>query len=195
VSVGSSVHVFDHGDMTFNGSAEHDESIGYSLVGGELTPDPTAVGGTFDMRITGKLGSVFYTGFEFSVGGADVRNPRTMSSGTEGHKLEPGNALYLSGGGLVGASLPIGDFTLKAEVFGGGRTMGLNLTSKYGECVTQTVAWGHGLMLEQRVAVQKWLTPWTSINAWAGTSALQDNDVAGGVYFSGHIRAFDGMGR
>jgi len=191
IGFGTSVHSFSTADMTFEGTAEHDRSISYIIVDDDLRRS-RAVGGTFDMRITGNLGRWFYTGFEVGIGGAAVANPRTMNTASD-LKLEPSRgALYLSGGALLGIAIPVDRYRLHAETFAGARTLGLSTTTEHGDCVDESVAWAHDILIESRAGVQTWLGPWWTATAWIGSDLRERADVSFGVMLQGHVRAFDG---
>jgi hypothetical protein len=47
-------------------------------------------------------------------------------------------------------------------------------------------------VVEPRMALDAWLTPDTTLTAWAGTNVLRPGDLSMGIALAAHLRAFDG---
>ncbi len=189
LAMGTSIHTFQTGKATLEGTAQHGNDVKFLAV--PMEEDTSVVGMTLDMRVTGGINKYFYVGGEANMGGAGIDNPRIQSD-VSGHRLEPiGPALYLGIGAVGGVQLPLGKFVIKGETYVGGRFLQLTMQSRLEDCVTSTYAWINQGVIEQRLAFQHWISPWVSANAWIGSNILADNDMSGGVYIQGHIRAFD----
>jgi hypothetical protein len=189
IGFGFSTHLFPTDDMRFEGTAAHDTGdIAYAVVGGDMESD-RAGAVTVDLRITGSVGHRGYVGVEGNVGGGFVEQQRIL--GPEGNELEPGIGLYASGGVVGGVALPFGDNRVRAEALVGRRLLVLTMTSYHGDCVdTQTVHDGAWLV-EPRVAIERFVTPWTTVGVSLGSNLLDQGDVSAGIYLQGHVRAYD----
>lgn len=189
LGLGLSTRTFPIDDMRFEGTAAHDTGdIAYAVVGGEMESD-RAGAVTLDLRVTGAVGHHGYVGVEGNVGAGFTDHQRIL--GPEGNELEPGPGLYASGGVVGGLALPFGDNRVRAEAMVGRRLLMLSMTSYHGDCVdTQTVHDGAWLV-EPRVAVERFVGPWTTVGVSFGSNLLERGDVSAGVYVQGHLRAYD----
>ncbi len=190
IALGSSMHAFPTGDLSFSGTANHEDTIRYRIAPEQMPDGGRAVGGALDLRVTWLTGDHVYVGIEGSIGAASVFDDRVMS-GPAGLTLDPGNALYLAGGALVGAQVPMGAYTLRAEALLGGRALGVTVTTSHDDCVADSVAWNGHTVVQPRVAAQKWLSPWATAGVWLGSDLGRDGAMSGGVFIQGHVRSFD----
>ena len=197
IELGTSVRSFGLGRLQLGGTIDHDEhgSYQYSMVGGGEGPSqPMAVAVGADLRIL--VGRRLYGGVEGSVGGisADERAMQMVTTDAmPGANLTPTVQLHLSGGAVVGARVPIGRFSLAGELMGGTRMVQVSLESQYGACVTTEYERHVTAVLEPRVRLDYWASPWVAVGAFAGTDLLSKDSQVFGVYVGGHARAFDGL--
>jgi hypothetical protein len=197
IELGTSVRSFGLGSLRLGGTIDHEEhgSYQYSMVGGGAGEgQPLAIAGGFDVRML--LGRRLYGGVEASIGGisADERAMQMVTTDAmPGATLSPTVQLHLTGGAVVGARLPLGDFQLAAEVLGGTRMVQVSLHSQYGACETTEYERHVTAVVEPRLRLDYWATPWVALGAFAGTDLLSKDSQVFGVYIGGHARAFDGL--
>ena len=106
---------------------------------------------------------------------------------------DSGPSIHAAAGALVGAQTPrVFDFQARAELFAGGRIVGLSLRERY-DCNHDGCAGllGAQWMLEPRVAVDYWAFPQVTFGAWVGSDVLHNGNVSGGLSFVLHTRTFD----
>ena len=53
------------------------------------------------------------------------------------------------------------------------------------------LAWNQDLLLEPRVGIEKWLSPWLSAGVMVGSDVLRDRDLSVTLGITGHSSAFD----
>lgn len=197
IELGTSVRSFGLGHLRLGGTIDHDEhgSYTYSMVGGgEGASEPMAIAGGLDLRILG--GRRIYGGVEASVGGirADEGSMQMVSNDAmPGATLEPTVQLHVTGGGVIGARLPLGSFQLAAELMAGTRMVQVSLHSQYGACETTEYERFVTAVVEPRLRLDYWANPWLSVGAFAGYDVLAKDSQVFGVYLGGHSRAFDGL--
>jgi hypothetical protein len=144
-----------------------------------------------EMEMSGMLSESLYLGgyASFAIGGTDARDFRQDEL-----ELSPGSVLQLSTGGLFGAVHPVGGWLLRAEGRVGLRATGVSLESRIEDCQKFSMAWDHALMIEPRVGVAKWLSPWVSVGVMVGSDLMQERDVTTIISFTGHSTPFDERG-
>jgi hypothetical protein len=197
VEVGTSVRTLATGRMSFHGEVDHGDMGGYRF---SMTPrDSDAVDAAavaFDLRALG--GRTLYGGAELSVGGVSTASSLDMTltiddPAAQAAETSPELSLFVSSGVFAGVRTRLGPITLSGEAFGGVRLISAHVESRYGECVTTATATDVSPAAELRARADLWVSPWFSLGAFAGQDILQPEVRALGVYFGGHVRAFDGM--
>jgi hypothetical protein len=174
LGLGMSVRMFDSALVRSSGDAAPRARL--RLLEG-LPADPGITALTLDIRITGRVGPLFYLGAEGSIGGAELDEP------------DLADGVYLGGGGVAGIAVPLGGVTLRGEAVYGARVVAVSTPTGYGFHDQD----GRDVQrfFESRLAVQTWVGPWTSIGASLGSNLLAERDVSAGVFLQGHLRAFD----
>ena len=168
VGMGISIHRFSLGGTSFQGTADHDPSISYRAAGGELSGGDAAVGYSTDVRaLVG--GAHVYGGLEGQVGGFDL-DGEVFHNGPQ--TVTPERTLYMAGGGVIGAHASFGRFRARAEVFAGVRYLSVSGESRQLACVTDTTMRAFAGLVEPRVAIEAWVTPWAALGVAAGASDL-----------------------
>lgn len=191
IAVGTSLHSFGLAGTAFAGTADHDDGIAYRIAGDTMGPEARAAGASFDMRVTNAVTDHFYLGVEGQMGGVGLVGGPVMVSQGDSLLLQPHGGLYLAGGGLAGAVVSIGAYDLRGEVVAGGRAVGLQVHSQHLNCTDDSTAWGAQPWIEPRVAIERWVSPWVTVGAFAGENALRRGDTSFGLTITGHVRAFD----
>jgi hypothetical protein len=147
----------------------------------------------FDFRLTGFITKTTYVGIDWGLGFGSVQ-PRFAPR--DGYELRPKsgiNFVQAKIATVVGARLPLGPFSVRLEAL-----VGVQVASVSGELRPLNGQWVSGsftnaaLLLEPRVAVDVWTTPWSTITLWGGGNALYASDRSMGLSFSLHGRSFDG---
>lgn len=185
---GTSGHRFPVRNMTFDGTAPHGDGIAYSMVGSDIT-NGLAGAATFDLGLSINVSRHLYAGLEGKIGHAWLHGQTTDASADL--MMNASGTLYSELGGVAGLVVPIGDFDLRAETFVGARLVGVSVDSVHGACADTSYAYDASWLVEPRVAVESWITPWATLGVQAGANALQRDDISLGVYLQGHLRAFD----
>ncbi len=144
-----------------------------------------------DFRVTGAVTPYVYLGLE--VGGGVSRATRSFNSGgTHFDSSEGLNVGELELGAIVGARLPLGRFSLRAEVLAGGAQMTVEqLVARDGESgpgKAYSLAW----LLQPRIAGDVWATPWMAVSVFGGMSNFDSEALTAGLALSFHLRSFDG---
>ncbi|MGA2447954.1 MAG: hypothetical protein ABTD50_04675 [Polyangiaceae bacterium] len=157
-------------------------------------------GGTFgraasyalDMRTSIRLAGPVYVGLLFRMGAGRLATGAPSQSDATGVRPDS-SFLDLAVGGLAG--LMLGHFEgvrLRAEVGAGVRALDVLIDSM--TCNAQAsceAIQGRGLV-EPRLVLDAWLTPWWSVGASVGLEALQPSDGFVGLSLAFHVRNFDG---
>ena len=193
IEVGTSVRSISLAALSLNGRIDHGDEGTYSyrmVEGGGDAGGAAAVG--FDLRILG--GRRAYGGAEFSLGGisADESRMQMEVEAPPRATLEPTVQLHYAMGGVAGARWSAGPLQVSGEVFAGARMIQVELESHYGVCDTTDYDRTWSAVLEPRARLDWWVTPWTTLGAFAGTDVLSSSRVVG-VSLGGHTRAFDAL--
>jgi hypothetical protein len=92
----------------------------------------------------------------------------------------------------AGIRLPLGPLSVRGEVLGGAEWVSLQQYASVGPssmtATATTVAW----LIEPRVAVDLWTTPFTALSVFGTMPGFDSRAVNGGVAFAVHLRSFDG---
>lgn len=149
----------------------------------------------FDFRIHGYASRHVYLGFDWALAFGSVRTTFEQPSQTVELGNAPGlNFIHAKLGGVVGTRIPLGPLSARLE-----SVIGLEIASisangrRWGQS-----EWTRGsissvnLLLEPRVGVDVWTSPWSTITAWGGINMVYPSERSMGVSFALHGRAFDG---
>jgi hypothetical protein len=187
--------------MTIGLSTRHLDLHGRKVSGGEvygtkgrIASDAlgSAQAETVDVGVSGFVWGPLYLGVELHLGGATLAKDALLAEGLSVR----GGGVFLGGGALVGVVLPrLGLVQVRAETFAGGWVFGASTDSTP---VPDSCDDGCGPSLgagtiEPRGRADVWITPWSTVGAWAGANALHGGDWSGGLTVSLHGRAGDGV--
>jgi len=188
IDFGTTLHFFPMRGLHFTGTAEHDAGIAYAVRGEQAADQAGAA--TWDMRVALGLGRYLYAGAESRVGKLFIA-PRTIATSNQ-LVLDPSGGMYVTSGAIAGVRGRFGDLELRAEVMGGVRIVSLQMTSHHLDCVDDSTVTGLSALVESRVGVVAWMSPWLSLGATVGANMRARGDVSAGLFLEGHLRAFDG---
>ena len=91
-----------------------------------------------------------------------------------------------------GVRLPLGPLSVRGEMLGGAEWISLQQYATIGQssmtATASTVTW----LLEPRVAVDLWTTPFTAVSVFGTMPGFDSRAANGGVAFAVHLRSFDG---
>ena len=134
---------------------------------------PLADIATSELRITVGLAG-FYGGLELAVG--DLTR-KTYSFGA-----------FVQGGAVAGVQVPLGPFVVGGELVGEGRSERLthNINDNKAPAVTSGV-------VEARVRVAVWVTPWLTINGAVGAGVLDRSERVATLGVAFHSRSYAGQ--
>jgi hypothetical protein len=92
----------------------------------------------------------------------------------------------------AGVRLPLGPLSVRGELLGGAEWISLQQYASVGQssmtATATTVTW----LLEPRVAVDLWTTPFTALSVFGTMPGFDSRAANGGVAFAVHLRSFDG---
>jgi hypothetical protein len=92
----------------------------------------------------------------------------------------------------AGVRLPLGPLSVRGEMLGGAEWIALQQYASVGQAQmtanASTVTW----LLEPRVAVDLWTTPYTAVSVFGTMPGFDSRAANGGVAFAVHLRSFDG---
>jgi hypothetical protein len=181
MEVGASFHSLGTRGLTFtdpNGGTDAADSLG--------SIDTV----TLDARIETFLASRLYAGIDLGAG----------LGGTHSRLLRPspptttqGSVLELVVGGLVGVKSPrLGPLEARAELLLGAYLLDVYLREQYqcgrDGCASLLKTLG---VIEPRLALDAWVTPWITLGTWAGVDVVRYRDWSFGTSVTFHSRAFD----
>jgi hypothetical protein len=170
---------------TYSGVAANQQK--YSFSGASL--DRAATYGV-DMRGSFRVVGPLYAGFLIRSGGGHLapRNPIHVSSLV----VHTGDFEDTSAGGLVGAMIPgFAGVRVRGEVAAGVRIFDVNVDHLSCRAGYDCTAFLDRPVVEPRVLLDAWLSPWCSTSAWVALDAIHP-DGAVGLSFAFHLRSFDG---
>lgn len=191
VSGGASIIRVPVSSMSFSGTAEHtDAAMAYAVTG-----EPgSATGGAFDLQVTAALGRHLYAGVEGSIGGLDTGPMAAPTTSAAGLAVDASSLVYLAGAAVAGAAVSFGDYQLRGEVGIGVRAVGLSVETRYAvdgeDCVLGETLFDTAALIRPRLSAQRWVTPWVSVGASAGTNLASRGETSVGLFVGGHLRAF-----
>jgi hypothetical protein len=166
-------------------------STGYAFTGDALGDSPVrAYGG--ELGADWAFSSYVYAGAAAAWGeGAWSASPFPAGSLT----IEPRatvNAHLWQTGLRAGVRLPLGPVSMRGELLGGAEWISLQQYATVGQASmtanASTVTW----LLEPRVAVDLWTTPYTVLSVFGTMPGFDSRASNGGVTFAFHLRSFDG---
>jgi hypothetical protein len=165
------------------------DSHHFTLTGGALG---RAVSYALDLRTSIRLAGPVYAGLLFRMGAGRlaVRAPSEIDA--TGVRLGS-SFLDLAVGGLAGVMLGRpGGTRVRAEVGAGLRTLEPSLDSATCNAQASCEAIQDRALIEPRLVLDAWLTPWWSVGASLGLEALHASDGFVGLSLAFHVRSFDG---
>lgn len=147
------------------------------------------------LRVTAALAAGLYAGVEGEAGVlAEARGEVEMiGSGMLGTPTMTVERPKVFGGlGVLGYGVRLGRASVAVEAAAGARFVTRAYTSSYLACETTTDVVARRGVVEARARVELWATPFVTLGATVGTSALERGMVVGGAYVGLHSRAFGG---
>jgi hypothetical protein len=156
----------------------------------ESGPEPWLVSLAPRTRI--ELERFAYVGIEGRLGvGPSVDG--TRATRTHEVSVEPGVSQLLGIGGVVGMQVVLAPIGLRAELFAGADFAGIWARTSYlGVPGHSSVTLTPHAVIEPRLAVDLWLTPWLSVGVMGGVDVLGPLTSADvGLTITGHVRSYD----
>lgn len=92
----------------------------------------------------------------------------------------------------AGVRLPLGPISVRAEVLGGAEWLSLQQLALQGAGSMTATAASVTWLVEPRVAVDLWTTPYTVLSAFGTMPDFDSRGANGGLLFAWHVRSFDG---
>jgi hypothetical protein len=178
--------------IDIEGSAGHDgEKHRYHYQPGVLTessPPLHLLGGSVHIQF---LVRHFHFGFEMGVAGTGVNGP--WQSDEQGLTMRSTNTVQGKVGVVAGYGTRLGKWGLLGEVQTGMRMTSMNIESRLGASTAKDFTTIAEPIVEPRVAVQRWLSPWVSADLTLGSDLFQERDLSLTLNLTAHGRAFDGF--
>ncbi len=179
--------------MHLAGEVTHDQVHDYHLPTApnvRNTPERFGMGG-FEIEgtafVTDKLHLGLHTGFALGAGDG-------ASSQVGELTLRSKSVVQLSTAGVIGLSIPLGSWQVRSDTLIGLRSTNVSIESQQGSCIQQVMAWNNQLMLEPRVGIDKWISPWLSAGIMVGSDLMQADDLTIAIGITGHTTPRDNAG-
>lgn len=102
------------------------------------------------------------------------------------------NASITDLGLVAGLRLPLGVFSLRADVLAGGQWISIDQYVQSGSSSLTATASSTVLLVEPRVSLDLWANPYFTVSAVAAMPNFDERALSGGLMLAGHFRAFDG---
>ena len=147
----------------------------------------------FDFRLHGFAAKHFYTGIDWALGFGHVKSTVAPTEGFEFRDKSGVNWVHVRLAAVVGGRVPLGPFSARLEGLVGMQIVSLSLAGrKQGGDWIDGSATSIGFLLEPRLALDLWTTPWSTLSTWAGMNVFYPADRTMGLSIAIHGRAFDG---
>jgi hypothetical protein len=180
------------GPIDLEGSASHEgQTHGYHyqprLQAGRA-PQIHLLGGSATIHF---LIRRLHLGFEMGVAGSSSNGP--WQTNDDGLTLRSTSAVQGQAKVAAGYGTRFGKWGLLGEVHGGIRMTSLRIESRLGDSVQDDFTTMADPILEPRLTVQRWLSPWASADLSLGSDLFQDRDLSLSLNITAHSRAYDGF--
>lgn len=147
----------------------------------------------FDLRFHGFINKHFYTGIDWAMSFGNVHPRIAPQQDFVFEEKRSLNWVHARIAGVVGGRLPLGPFSARLEALVGLQVASVSvLASKNGGDPLNGSFTSVAFLLEPRLAVDVWTSPWSTITAWGGASVFFPADRTMGLSIALHGRAFDG---
>lgn len=184
-------HVVPSG-RSWSGSFGKDNPIKFSIPGQHLGMSTVNDFG-LDFRLHGFVSRTFYVGLDWAIALGRVHTNVVPREGFEMRDKGSINYVHARIASVVGGRVPLGPLSLRLETLIGLQIASVSLEGrKTGGDWVQGSFTSAALLLEPRVAVDLWTTPWSTITAWGSTNLMFPTDRGMGLSIALHGRAFDG---
>lgn len=175
------------------GEGRYDSNAGdtrtYTLNGNALG---RAVSYAADFRVSARFAGPVYAGILFRVGGGRLVTRSASPIDVPGVRPE-GGLVSADVGLLMGASVVHwAGARIRAEVGAGGRLLALGVASTTCKPDASCNLVGYRGLLEPRLVLDAWITPWWSVGASLGLDAIGPTGALVGLSLAFHVRGFDG---
>jgi len=191
LSLGEHTMYFSPLGRNFSAKLTKNGPEAYSFDGAELGDRPLVSHG-LAWQITGYAWRNVYLGVESTWA---FGKSYGYSFSSNGYEVSPSGFLdtfQFAGGLLVGARVPLGKLSVRAEMLIGGRVISLSQSAvKDGE-TKKASAGAAAWALEPRLVLDLWASPWFTLSAFGGQDILDRRSHSFGLMFVGHLRAYDG---
>jgi hypothetical protein len=129
----------------------------------------------------------FYAGVDLRAAWGDA--PRATFALRGGQTMQWDSATLMAMAGVAGTRVPIGRISLRGELVAG--IHGTSLGTMDGNVGAYSVV----PLVEPRLGVDVWLSPWWALEGFAGTNLLDRSEHVFGLGLAMHGQAFDGAYR
>lgn len=181
-------------DLEFDGQVEHEEVHNYHYPTRPMPASEAPQMGSagIEIRAAGMIGERLQVGVFGSMEGGSSNAPDRR---IDGLLVSPRSIVQFKTGTEVGVRFPLGkSWMLRADALMGIRSTGMSFESRIEDCIKNSMAWNHKLLLEPRVGIEKWLNPWLSAGVMVGSDVMREQDMSIGIGITGHTAAFDSAG-
>jgi hypothetical protein len=175
------------------GEGSYDSNAGdtrtYTLNGNALG---RTVSYAADFRVSARFAGPVYAGILFRVGGGRLVARSASPIDVPGVRLE-GGLVNADVGLLIGATVAHWQGArIRAEVGAGGRLLAMGVASTTCKPDVSCNVLGYRGLLEPRLVLDTWITPWWSLGASLGLDAVGPAGALVGLSLAFHVRGFDG---
>lgn len=178
--------------IDIEGSASHDGTThSYHYQPGVLSdasPPLHLLGGTVNIQF---LLRHFHLGVAMGVAGSGVDGP--WQPGDQGLLMRSTSTVQGKVGVVAGYGTRFGKWGLLGEIQTGMRMTSMTIESRVGSSIEHEFTTISEPIIEPRVVVQRWLSPWVSADLALGSDLYQDRDLSLSLNLTAHGRAFDGF--
>jgi hypothetical protein len=146
-----------------------------------------------DFRFHGYAAKHFYVGMDWAIALGKVNTKLTQNEGFEFRDKSSVNYAHVRFAAVLGGRVPLGPLSARLEALVGLQIVSISMEArKNGSDWVSASVTSAGLILEPRLAVDVWTTPWSTLTAWGGMSVIYPADRTMGLSIALHGRAFDG---
>ncbi|HEX3345110.1 MAG TPA: hypothetical protein VHS09_11090 [Polyangiaceae bacterium] len=191
LSVGlRSLSYFPSSHDRFDGSVQTSPA-GYQFTGDALGDSAVRAYGA-ELGLDWAFSSFFYAGAAAAWGEGAWSAPSFTTGAMTIDPRATVNAHMWLTGARAGVRLPLGPLSVRGELLGGAEWVSLQQYASIAQSTmtanASTVTW----LLEPRLAVDLWTTPFTAVSVFAAMPGFDSRAANGGILFAVHLRSFDG---
>ena len=111
----------------------------------------------------------------------------------QGLRMRSTSAIQAKLKAVAGYTARYGKWSVVGELQSGVCITGFSVETRLADCLKSSMTTHAKAVVEPRIGVQRWLSPWLTTDLAVGSDLMQERDVSLTLSLTAHSRSYDGL--